>query len=61
MSKIKTNIKVRARYKVYLDRYDEYVDAPIIIGDQKGCTLIMSQMAGSSATAARNMTHCGVQ
>lgn len=50
---IKINIKKEPRDRVYLDRYDECVEAPVITGDQKGYALIMSQMPGSSATAAR--------
>ena len=39
------------RDNINLDRYDECVDAPIKIGDQKGCTLMLSQMSGKNTAA----------
>jgi len=46
------------RDNMYLDRYNECVDAPIKIGDQGGCTLMLSQMSGKNTTADKNRTHC---
>ena len=46
------------RENINPDRYDECVDAPIKIGDQEGCTLMMSQMSGKNTTADKNRTHC---
>ena len=36
---------------MYLDRYDKCVDAPIKIGNQEGCALMLSQMSGKNTAA----------
>ena len=44
--------------KIPLNRYDECVELPIKIGDQEGCTLMLSQLSGKNTTADKNWTHC---